>query len=97
MISVRCLPAGDGAVLAELGSLDETLALFQALDAWPAGVEDVIPAARTLLVPFDPSVLAARGVARGRAMPILPRCRPSPRKKMVFGPTRSRSGGGAPK
>jgi len=63
MISPRCLPAGDGAVLAELGSLDETLALFQALGAWPAGVEDVIPAARTLLVLFQPSVLAARDVA----------------------------------
>ncbi|MGB6007347.1 5-oxoprolinase/urea amidolyase family protein [Castellaniella sp.] len=63
MISPRCLPAGDGAVLAELGSLDETLALFQALGAWPAGVEDVIPAARTLLVLFSPSVLTAREVA----------------------------------
>jgi biotin-dependent carboxylase-like uncharacterized protein len=61
--ALRCLPAGDGAVLAELGSLGETLALFQALGARPAGVEDVIPAARTLLVPFDPAVLSARAVA----------------------------------
>ncbi|MGB6242614.1 MAG: urea amidolyase family protein [Castellaniella sp.] len=60
---LRCLPAGDSAVLAELGSLDETLALFQALvGAWPAGVEDVIPAARTLLVLFSPTVLSARDV-----------------------------------
>ncbi|MGE4451210.1 5-oxoprolinase/urea amidolyase family protein [Castellaniella sp.] len=59
----RCLPAGDGAVLAELGSLDETLALFQALGEWPDGVEDVVPAARTLLVLFRPSALAARDVA----------------------------------
>ncbi|MHA3901997.1 5-oxoprolinase subunit B/C family protein [Castellaniella sp. WN] len=63
MISVRCLPAGDGAVLAELGSLDETLALFQALGERPAGVEDVIPAARTLLALFRPSALTARDVA----------------------------------
>ncbi|MFC4296881.1 5-oxoprolinase/urea amidolyase family protein [Castellaniella hirudinis] len=63
MTPPRCLPAGDGAVLAELGSLDETLALFQALGAWPAGVEDVIPAARTLLVLFQPSVLTARDAA----------------------------------
>ncbi len=63
MISPRCLPAGDGAVLAELGSLDETLALFQALGTWPAGVEDVIPAARTLLVLCQPSVLSVRDVA----------------------------------
>ncbi|WP_323000188.1 urea amidolyase family protein [Castellaniella sp.] len=63
MTSLRCLPAGDGAVLAELGSLDEILALFQALGTWPAGVDDVIPAARTLLVLFSPAVLPARDVA----------------------------------
>ncbi len=63
MIMPRCLPAGDGAVLAELRSLDETLALFQALGRRPAGVEDVVPAARTLLVLFRPSALSARDVA----------------------------------
>ena len=63
MIMPRCLPAGDGAVLAELRSLDETLALFQALGQRPAGVEDVVPAARTLLVLFRPSALSARDVA----------------------------------
>ncbi|WP_368647676.1 5-oxoprolinase/urea amidolyase family protein [Castellaniella ginsengisoli] len=63
MIVPRCLPAGDGAVLAELRSLDETLALFQALGQRPAGVEDVVPAARTLLVLFRPSALTAREVA----------------------------------
>lgn len=59
----RCLPAGDAAVLAELGSLEEILALVQALGAWPAGVQDVIPAARTLLVMFDPAILMASDVA----------------------------------
>lgn len=63
MIPLRCLPAGDGAVLAELGSLDETLALFQALGERPEGVDDVIPAARTLLVLFRPSALAPQAVA----------------------------------
>lgn len=63
MIMPRCLPAGDGAVLAEFRSLDETLALFQALGQRPAGVEDVVPAARTLLVLFRPSALSARDVA----------------------------------
>lgn len=63
MIMPRCLPAGDGAVLAELRSLDETLALFRALGQWPAGVEDIVPAARTLLVLFRPSALSARDVA----------------------------------
>ena len=62
MMSWRCLPAGDGAVLAELDSLEESLALFQTLGTWPAGVEDVIPAARTVLVLFQPAVLSARDV-----------------------------------
>ena len=58
MIVPRCLSAGDGAVLAELGSLEETLALFQALGAWPAGVDELIPAARTLLVLFQPAIVS---------------------------------------
>ena len=57
MMALRCLPAGDGAVLAELDSLDATLALFQALGAWPTGVDEVVPAARTLLVLFQPTVV----------------------------------------
>ena len=63
MSGLRCLPAGDAGVLAEFDTLEDTLALFQVLGAWPAGVEDVIPAARTLLVLFQPAVLSARDVA----------------------------------
>ncbi len=41
----------------ELGTLDDTLALFAALQAAPlSGVEEIIPAARTLLIHFDPTL-----------------------------------------
>jgi 5-oxoprolinase (ATP-hydrolysing) subunit B len=50
---VRLLPYGEHAVLAELSGPGEVLALARALrDA--VGVVEVVPAARTLLVTFDP-------------------------------------------
>ncbi|OLT48271.1 allophanate hydrolase [Saccharomonospora sp. CUA-673] len=52
---MRALPCGDAGVLFELSGLDEVLALHAALEARPpSGVVDVVPAARTLLVRFDP-------------------------------------------
>lgn len=48
------LPCGDSAVLAELVSLEAVLALYRALSEPPVGVIDVVPAARTILVTFDP-------------------------------------------
>lgn len=54
----RLLPCGDSAVLAELPDLAAVLALFRALDSPPEGVLDVVPAARTILVTFDPERLA---------------------------------------
>jgi KipI family sensor histidine kinase inhibitor len=54
---VRALPCGDAAVLFELADLDAVLALADALAAAPpAGCLDVVPAARTVLVHFDPAV-----------------------------------------
>lgn len=54
---MRILPANLDAMLVELDSLEETLALFDALKAEPiAGVTELVPAARTILVNFDPSV-----------------------------------------
>ena len=53
---MRILRAGDSALLAEFDSLDDVLAHFRALDRErPHGVVDLVPAARTLLVCFDPS------------------------------------------
>lgn len=51
---MRVLDVGDGAVLAEFGTLDAVLAAFRALDSSrPDGVDDLVPAARTILVRFD--------------------------------------------
>ena len=57
-MSRRLLPSGEAAVLVECDSLDEVLALHDALvaDRRP-GVVDLVPAARTVLVAVDPEVL----------------------------------------
>ena len=50
---------GDRAVLVEVASLDEVLALHAALaGSRPAGVVDLVPAARTVLVRVEPRVLS---------------------------------------
>ncbi|WP_416924969.1 carboxyltransferase domain-containing protein [Ottowia sp.] len=51
---MRVLPAADNAVLVELADLSQTLSLLASLQAKPiAGVTEVVPGARTLLVTFD--------------------------------------------
>ncbi|CRK50254.1 Allophanate hydrolase subunit 1 [Rhodococcus sp. RD6.2] len=51
---MRVLDVGDGAVLVEFGTLDAVLAAFRALDSSrPDGIDDIVPAARTILVRFD--------------------------------------------
>ena len=74
---------GDRAILLEVASIDDVLALRAALEASrPDGVVDIVPAARTVLVRVDPRVLslaAARSWAigrRGRARTRGPRRRP---------------------
>ena len=55
---MRFLPVNLDALLVELNDLDQTLALFDALMAEPiAGVEEIIPAARTLLIQFRASAI----------------------------------------
>ncbi|MCD5994244.1 5-oxoprolinase/urea amidolyase family protein [Pseudomonas sp. CDFA 602] len=55
---MRFLPVNLDALLVELKDLDETLALFDALTAETiAGVKEIIPAARTLLIQFRPSAI----------------------------------------
>lgn len=62
--AMRFLPVGTHAMLVELAGLDETLALFDAMQADPvAGVTELVPAARTLLVRFQPWVCCAAQVA----------------------------------
>ena len=52
---VRFLAVNLSSFLVELASLDDTLALFDALSSTPEkGIEEIIPAARTLLIRFQP-------------------------------------------
>jgi len=61
---MRLLPSGSTALLVEVDGLDDVLALYAALsDAPPAGVVDVVPAARTVLLVTDPDRTTLRAVA----------------------------------
>lgn len=61
----RVLPSGTSGLLLELEDLDAVMGLYGALDvARPAGVVDVIPAARTLLVVVDPQAAPLAEVER---------------------------------
>ncbi|SFR84914.1 sensor histidine kinase inhibitor, KipI family [Agromyces sp. CF514] len=60
----RLLPSGEAALLVECDSLDEVLALHDALEeARPAGVVELVPAARTLLVAVDPERMPLESAA----------------------------------
>ncbi|GGK02008.1 urea amidolyase family protein [Pseudomonas matsuisoli] len=60
---MRFLPVNLDALLVELADLDETLALFDSLQNAPiAGVEEIVPAARTLLVQYRPSAVTAEAL-----------------------------------
>ncbi|AQA23124.1 allophanate hydrolase subunit 1 family protein [Rhodococcus sp. MTM3W5.2] len=62
---MRLLDAGDGGVLAEFDDLEAVVAHYRALDAnRPAGVVDLVPAARTILVRFDPGRTDRAHIAR---------------------------------
>lgn len=55
---MRFLPAGDTALLVELADLDHALALYRIAQAQPiAGVQELVPAARTLLVHYRPEAV----------------------------------------
>jgi KipI family sensor histidine kinase inhibitor len=61
---MRLLPSGSAALLVELDGLDDVLALYAALaDDLPAGVLDVVPAARTVLLVTDPARTTLAAVA----------------------------------
>lgn len=56
---MRFMPAGDTALLVELEDLPGTMALYRALQAQPIpGVQELVPAARTLLVHYRPSAIS---------------------------------------
>lgn len=53
----RFLPAGSDALLVELDDLETTLTFFDRLRAAPPeGVKELVPAARTVMIRFDPLV-----------------------------------------
>lgn len=61
---MRFLPVSLTVLLVELADLDETLALFASLEADPVdGIEDMVPAARTLMIRFRPQRLSAPELA----------------------------------
>ena len=64
-MTMRFLPVNLNAVLVELDDLPQTLALLASLRAEPiAGIEELVPAARTLLITFRPAAIAADELAR---------------------------------
>ncbi|MBG6238947.1 KipI family sensor histidine kinase inhibitor [Mycetocola sp. CAN_C7] len=68
-------PVGDRAVLLDCDDLDAVIAMHAGLLASrPHGVIDIVPAARTVLVSFDPAVLASEQVTAWlrTTMPIVP-------------------------
>ncbi|MFD4421818.1 allophanate hydrolase subunit 1 [Agromyces sp. NPDC058484] len=63
-MSRRLLPSGEAALLVECDSLDEVVALHDALAADPRpGIVELVPAARTILVSIDPAVLPLESAA----------------------------------
>ncbi|MCJ8150051.1 5-oxoprolinase subunit B/C family protein [Shinella sedimenti] len=61
---MRVLPVSLTTVLVELADLDETLALFAALQAEPIdGIEEMVPAARTLMIRFRPEAISPATIA----------------------------------
>ena len=65
---MRFLPVNSRALLVELDGLAQTLALFSSLQRDPlAGIDEIVPAARTLLIHIQPGVQTPSGIARALA------------------------------
>jgi KipI family sensor histidine kinase inhibitor len=68
---MRLLPASTHSLLVELDDLSQTLGLLASLQAAPiAGVEEIVPGARTLMLAFDPDRINRATLVRELA------CRP---------------------
>lgn len=56
---MRVLPVRAGCILVELAGLNEALVLLKTIQGDPiAGIQEIIPAARTLLIQFDPAEIS---------------------------------------
>ncbi|WCM90920.1 5-oxoprolinase subunit PxpB [Acidovorax sp. NCPPB 3576] len=65
---MRFLPVNLNAVMVELDDLDQTLALLASLRHEPiAGIEEMVPAARTILIHFRPAVQSLSGLVEAIA------------------------------
>ena len=65
MSAMRFLPVNRHAILVELADLQQTLVLLGALQAQPIeGVQELVPAARTILVQFAPHIIGAAQLVR---------------------------------
>ncbi|WEX74140.1 5-oxoprolinase/urea amidolyase family protein [Sinorhizobium numidicum] len=85
---MRFLPVSLTTFLVELADLDETLALFASLEADPLyGVEEMVPAARTLMIRFRPERVTAEELAGAIAARDLS-ARAAPSKRLVEIPVR---------
>ena len=63
--TMRFLPVNSRALLVELADLDDTLALLASLQKTPVhGVEELVPAAQTILVQFRPWATSAPQIVR---------------------------------
>jgi KipI family sensor histidine kinase inhibitor len=67
-MNCRVLPCGERAVLAETSDLGAAVELHAALaGAALPGVEDLVPAARTVLIRFDPAITSGAQLTRSLA------------------------------
>ncbi|NYD41115.1 5-oxoprolinase subunit B family protein [Nocardioides panaciterrulae] len=74
---MRVLPCGDAGLLVEVASLEEVLAAYAAfVERPPAGVTEIVPAARTVLLRVDPGTDLAPVAAAVRATTPRPGARP---------------------
>ena len=65
MSAMRFLPVNRHAILVELADLQQTLVLLGALQSSPIeGVQELVPAARTILVQFAPHIIGAAQLVR---------------------------------
>ncbi len=65
---MRILPVNRSTVLVELRDLDEVLALYASLTSQPLdGIEELLPAARTLMLRFDPDRLSTKALEEALA------------------------------
>lgn len=68
MTAMRFLPVNRQAILVELADLQQTLLLLASLQAQPiAGVQELVPAARTILVYFSPQRITAAALVQAIA------------------------------